>query len=77
VSPRKKVKFQSAGVESSSIEKIEAGEYLETQLFGFKVKSINDKAIGFLNNKNTWNYDLKKKNSSKNSIDAFIKPLAI
>jgi hypothetical protein len=60
VSPRKKVKLQSAEEDSSSTEKIEAGEYLETQLFGFKVKTINDSTIAFLNNMDTWTYDLGK-----------------
>jgi hypothetical protein len=56
VSPKKQVKFEAAGERVPTvISDSEAGNYAETQLFGFKVKFINQSTIYFLNQKESWN----------------------
>ena len=56
VSPKKQVKIEAAGEKVPTVQSdSEAGNYVETQLFGFKVKYINQSTINFLNEKESWN----------------------
>jgi hypothetical protein len=55
-SPKNSIRIQLPGVRSkyTTTSRNEIGEYIETQLFGFTVRYINQAAIEFLNDHQSW-----------------------